>query len=1606
MPGLRRKKLFICIVVSLVTASVVLSVSIQGDTKNHVPDTDIAGIQKKDLKISNSLGQKITSSGAYDEIPVIILMKKQKTLPDKATQSVLSGAGASAGSSAVTSAGSSAVVSAVESNGGKTERRYDFIGAISAKMPAWKIAELSKMPEVEKIYYDEIVALPLEPSHGNITVATTGTDAIGANYAWDSGYTGTGIKLAIIDTGINYNHPDLGGGFGTGKKVADGYDFVNNDANPMDDQGHGTHVAGTAAANGSIKGVAPDATLYAVKVLNSAGSGTTSNVIAGIDWSIAHGADVISMSLGSSSQPTDEFTDILNIVSDAAVDQGIVVVVAAGNSGPGTNTISSPGSSRKVITVGASDDSSTATISDDTIASFSDRGPSAFGRLDPDVVAPGVTINSTSYTGSYTNKSGTSMSTPHVSGAAALLLQKNPALSPAQVRAILMHTSSNLTSSHVFEKGAGIINLTNAFTYNISANINGDDRWEESVIPTFSTIGKLTLNNTNTYAVNFTFSIEAMTDLEGDNSIPVSSFSVPAYEMISAGSSKTIDLTFTSPTDTKPGIYGTTLIVSNSTAGTLRIPVVITIPLMNGGSIQGSVNNAYSYFSDYDGDWIYYKLKSPNSTKMSIFLNWTDTSDDLDLYLYAPNGIQVNVSGSGLGTISEKVSLSNTVYDEYWAAVHAYSLSGSGSYFLNVSYPAGTKGNLEVSPASWQGVILSNEIKNISFSITNDASAKTNINLTVKKLTGGRSNFSSGTVAGTGSSYLPVWTAEANGSDLNNTRYMNATLQWVNPSNDLDLMLEYYNGAQWATTRFESAHNNPQLGRAWEKLENVDIQHYLKNYPAFGIAIKNAGSSESYNLTINFTDTSSWSGASVNESSISLGSLQTRQVNVTINGPLINQNITDLIFSVWDSTEDFASVPIRINLLDVTSPTAIANPTGYPSGYTAAKNGTIITLNASISDNYGVRNASINASQINSSLGNVALSYSNGFWSNSSVIVAAPDGTYSLNITAYDDAGNMNNTSQVTVVVDNTPPLVSINPVTYARGSAAKNNSNIVFNISASDPVAGGTSSGLKNASLNVSIINNTGLVTLTNQSSFWNSSAVFDKFINDGNHLMNVTFSDFAGNTNSSQQANITIDNTPPSVTGISASPSILNRTGYTNITANITSPDINPDEVSVHVEYPDGSLSDYNMSTGGGLFYYNFTDTAQYGRFTATVSANDTTGNTNQTRQIQFITAFLTINTSVITYSNNETLILAPVSNSTLRLSTNITNTGSINITQSKVNVTSNSLSITNPGIYVLVNASPVIEDNLSYAVISINYTDAEISSYVESSLRLYRWNTTSTDWDKLSGAGSYPYVNDAGVDTVNNFVWANLTRLSEFAVSGDLYVQPAQQQAASSGGGGGGGGGGASAENFSNIEVKEKYDLHIFKDKTTSYAFRNLSNPIIFVNITGNVSAGEVNTAVEVLKNTSALVKMPVPGTVYKNINIWVGTSGFAVPRNIREAIIRFSVRNEWLSGRFAPGDVSLYQYYDGEWNRLETWQAGKNNDNTSFEARTVRFSPFAITADGGSGGMQAADKRYSPVTPGSTMAVAEASATPASTPGFGLLQAVAMIIAMYFFVRKRG
>ncbi|RLJ06743.1 MAG: hypothetical protein DRP12_03580, partial [Candidatus Aenigmatarchaeota archaeon] len=274
------------------------------------------------------------------------------------------------------------------------------------------------------------------------------------------------ITIAILDTGIDYTHPDLGGctqaGFlaGNCSKVIGGWDFVNQDSDPMDDHGHGTHCAGIAAGNGTLKGVAPEARLLAYKVLDEYGAGYWSWVISGIEQAVKDGADIISMSLGGPGDPDDPVSQAV----DEAVDAGVVVVVAAGNSGPLYETLGSPGVARKAITVGASDKS-------DTLAGFSSRGPTSIGTIKPDILAPGVNICSARWDEAWKGKeciddkhveiSGTSMATPHVAGLVALIKQMHPDWTPDEIKMVLRSTAVDLGYPYP-DQGWGRVDATTA----------------------------------------------------------------------------------------------------------------------------------------------------------------------------------------------------------------------------------------------------------------------------------------------------------------------------------------------------------------------------------------------------------------------------------------------------------------------------------------------------------------------------------------------------------------------------------------------------------------------------------------------------------------------------------------------------------------------------------------------------------------------------------------------------------------------------------------------------------------------------------------------------------------------------------------------------------------------------------------------------------------------------------------------------------------------------------------------------------------------------------------------------------------------------------------
>ncbi|MGW3244480.1 S8 family serine peptidase [Streptomyces sp. NPDC001070] len=301
------------------------------------------------------------------------------------------------------------------------------------------------------------------------------TAQIGAPAAWSSGLDGTGVKVAVLDTGADTHHPDLAG------RVSSAVSFVPGES-AEDGNGHGTHTASTvggsgAASDGAEKGVAPGADLLIGKVLGDEGYGEDSWVIAGMEWAVNQGAKVVSMSLGGS-EPTDGTDPMSQALDRLSESSGALFVVAAGNTGYEAS-MSAPGTADAALTVAAVD-------SGDRLAYFSTTGP-RYGdyALKPDIAAPGVDILAAKAGGSadggwYQTMSGTSMATPHVAGAAAILAQEHPGWSGPQLKDALMSTSKPLPDLTAYQVGAGRVDLAASTTAPLSATGSayfGFDAW-------------------------------------------------------------------------------------------------------------------------------------------------------------------------------------------------------------------------------------------------------------------------------------------------------------------------------------------------------------------------------------------------------------------------------------------------------------------------------------------------------------------------------------------------------------------------------------------------------------------------------------------------------------------------------------------------------------------------------------------------------------------------------------------------------------------------------------------------------------------------------------------------------------------------------------------------------------------------------------------------------------------------------------------------------------------------------------------------------------------------------------------------------------------------
>ncbi|MGW0624718.1 S8 family peptidase [Streptomyces sp. NPDC002765] len=419
-------------------------------------------------------------------------------------------------------------------------------------------------PGVAHVWFDGIRKAALDKS----------VPQIGARVAWAKGYTGKGVKVAVLDTGVDTDHPDLKGQVIASKNFTDS-------PTTQDHFGHGTHVAsivaGTGAkSSGTYKGVAPDAKILNGKVLSDKGEGDDATILAGMEWAADQGADIVNLSLGMSDTPgIDPLEAEVNKLSES---KGILFAIAAGNEGEGgPQTIDSPGSAADALTVGAVD-------GHDKLAEFSSLGPTADGALKPDVTAPGVDITAASAPGSviakevgenppgYVTISGTSMATPHVAGTAAILKQQHPDWKFAELKAALVGSTKAMGNRSPYTAGSGRIAVDKAIGQKVLAEPASVDfpvqRWPH---PDDTPVTRqLTYRNLGTKDVTLTFSAQA-TDPRGEPA-PSGFFKLGAKTVtVPAGGKASVDVT----SDTRlggnvNGMYGGTVTATGDDGTTVR----------------------------------------------------------------------------------------------------------------------------------------------------------------------------------------------------------------------------------------------------------------------------------------------------------------------------------------------------------------------------------------------------------------------------------------------------------------------------------------------------------------------------------------------------------------------------------------------------------------------------------------------------------------------------------------------------------------------------------------------------------------------------------------------------------------------------------------------------------------------------------------------------------------------------------------------------------------------------------------------------------------------------------------------------------------------------
>ncbi|MFJ6086736.1 S8 family peptidase [Streptomyces sp. NPDC092369] len=447
------------------------------------------------------------------------------------------------------------------------KRAGDFWNAVTDTAGDSGTTEFTDSTAVEKVWLDGRRKASLDRS----------VPQIGAPTAWAAGYDGTGTKIAVLDTGIDTSHPDLAG------KVVAAQDFSDS-GSTGDKFGHGTHVAsitaGTGAKSGGrYKGVAPGAQLINGKVLDDNGSGYDSGIIAGMEWAVAQGADVANLSLGGEDTPgIDPMEETVNRLS---AESDTLFVIAAGNEGEfGERTVGSPGSADAALTVGAVDKS-------DVLAPFSSRGPRVGDSgVKPDLTAPGVAITAAAAAGSflegefpsdtpgYLTLDGTSMATPHVAGAAALLAQQHPDWTGERIKQVLT-ASAKPGAYSSFQQGTGRTDLVRALDQSVVTEQQsigfGEQQWPHTDDKPVTK--RLTYQNLGTEPVTLDLSVDAYA-VDGKPAAEGMFTVSPRTITVPAGGEASAEVTADTSAGTADGSFGGS-VAATSADGTVQVRTAV-----------------------------------------------------------------------------------------------------------------------------------------------------------------------------------------------------------------------------------------------------------------------------------------------------------------------------------------------------------------------------------------------------------------------------------------------------------------------------------------------------------------------------------------------------------------------------------------------------------------------------------------------------------------------------------------------------------------------------------------------------------------------------------------------------------------------------------------------------------------------------------------------------------------------------------------------------------------------------------------------------------------------------------------------------------------------